>query len=67
MYAASVCFGLVLAALEFHRIYVCNSTVSWHHNQTAECYLGDAIGIISLCSMTIGIISVPLLILIEVF
>jgi hypothetical protein len=67
MYGLSVFCSLALAGLLLHRIIVCNLTRAWHHNPTADCYLGNAVGIINVSSMLIDIISVPLkFILIEV-
>lgn len=50
MYALSALFGLILAGLLFYRIILCSRTRSWHHNPTADCYMGNAIGIVSICT-----------------
>ncbi|PFH53224.1 hypothetical protein AMATHDRAFT_138014, partial [Amanita thiersii Skay4041] len=43
-------FSLMWLALMLQKIIKCTTDTSWHNNKAVQCYLGDAIGIITLCT-----------------
>ncbi|TFK62558.1 hypothetical protein BDN72DRAFT_848539 [Pluteus cervinus] len=69
MYALATIFGMMWLALLLQKLWVCVGDSSWTHNAMVQCYLGNAIGIITLCTDVISdtcLIVIPLFMLQEI-
>ncbi|KAF9461509.1 hypothetical protein BDZ94DRAFT_808821 [Collybia nuda] len=49
LYALNIWFGLMWLALVIQKLWVCCRDTSWHRNRAVQCYLGNGVGILSLC------------------
>ncbi|TFK66242.1 hypothetical protein BDN72DRAFT_900005 [Pluteus cervinus] len=69
MYALATIFGMMWLALILEKLWVCASDSSWTHTVAVQCLLGNAVGIITLCTDVISdtcLIIIPLFMLREV-